>query len=375
MRNIGVALAVGGAVLAAGCQLRIDDGYYYEDGYYADDGWTSPQPGAWSPPVEYFSASSIDVRDAHLAGQLGNVRFRDELVLQTGESYPGTSTVSLHAGYVDWAVMTQLTIQGGLGHEALVPGAILHFDQLQYDPSGLAISVLGCAGTSPGTWDVDQNASSVDVRITEAATPGNRVLSFIAVFDAGFGRQTVAGSFEYSPDQVAAAAAAQPTWDPPTYEEPGTVMVDQGTVRGDLGSVEGFSGDAWLQQAYGSPGYTSVELQTQGSGWATMALLSFEGGIDHGALTPGAHLEFDLQSYGLTYDGTSSLFVTVVGCSGDQPNDWSFDQTATSVTIDVSAGSTPDRVRIDFTARFDYAGRTQVITGSFEVSRGTTTLR
>lgn len=382
MRNIGVALAMGGAVLAAaGCQLRMDD---WGDGYYDDsyDGYdtypTDYGQGRWVAPVEYLGGSTIQVDDARLSGRLGQVSFRDGIVLQTGESYPGTTVVSLYAGYVDWAVMTQISVQGSLAHEALVPGALLRFDANSVytgDPNQLAVTVLGCAGTTPGAWEVDQNASSVEVRVSEGTLAGNLRLQFVATFETSFGTQSVGGEFEYSPDEVTRVANGQPSWNDP-YAPSGTVMIDRGTVRGDMGSVRGFSGDAWLQQATGGPGYGSVELQAQGDGWATMAMLSFDGGLDHAALVPGAHLEFDLNTYQATYDGSSGLFITVIGCAGDRPNEWSFDQSATKTTIDVSVGSAPGRLRIDFSATFDDGyGNRQTVTGSFEMETVAPTLR
>ncbi|MCC7537272.1 MAG: hypothetical protein IT379_13705, partial [Deltaproteobacteria bacterium] len=189
MRNLGVVLAICGAVSASGCSFKWqewDDGTY-QDGY-VDSVDVAGQSGRWTPPAEYVWENRIDVFDAHQSGELGQVRYQDDIVLVSAQAPEGVAVVSVYSGYESWGVMNQISILGGLDHEDLVDGAVLRFDGLGYTAdSSLQVTVLGCSGVRPNTWDVDQNAASVEVRVTPSAVPGRRALHYSATFDSHYG--------------------------------------------------------------------------------------------------------------------------------------------------------------------------------------------
>ena len=67
----------------------------------------------------------------------------------------------------------------------------------------------------------------------------------------------------------------------------------------------------------------------------------------------------------------SDLHVTLIGCSGPAEGAWDWDHSAEEVTIDVSEGSSPETLVIDFRGVFstmpdDGSTREQEIVGSVE---------
>jgi hypothetical protein len=161
------------------------------------------------------------------------------------------------------------------------------------------------------------------------------------------------------PDDTFPDDPANPT-DP--YQSPfdGTLVISDGHLGGSMGDVRDFEGDATSSYGYQGGNYASITVTTtnETAGYSAMTILDLEGGVDNPALTPGASFHFD----GVEQVGGVYLYVT--GCSGPREGSWMFDSGADDVTLDVSEGSTPDTLRMDFDATFTGSGTTE---GSFEV--------
>src|SRR5688500_11146342 len=96
----------------------------------------------------------------------------------SGSSYDGYSSVNVYAQNTSerWAVMSMISISGGLDHPSLVPGARLTFDSSSWgyggDGTELFFSVVGCSGPEPSVWEFDQPAEEVQVQVEAGAAPG-----------------------------------------------------------------------------------------------------------------------------------------------------------------------------------------------------------
>lgn len=196
MRSAALALVLG-VVCLPGCELALL-------GALGDD---EPDE-TLAPPYTYEGQGAIDIRSARLSGTMGHVDgFEGGIWLEQGFDYGGQSSVEIQSrdASANWAVMTMVTVEGGLAHESLTPGASLSFDG-GYATSGrpMFISVLGCAGSADGGWDFDSTADHVDVQVRQGSEPGTQVLDYAATWydptdysGHRLGRQTVTGSFEY----------------------------------------------------------------------------------------------------------------------------------------------------------------------------------
>lgn len=122
------------------------------------------------------------------------------------------------------------------------------------------------------------------------------------------------------------------------------------SLSGDLGAVRGFEGNIWQESGYeyGDVASIQVDSRNRDEGWAVMAALTVEGGLDHADLVPGAVFTFRSDDFDYGYGG-ERLYVSLLGCSGPADGYWEFDQTADEVTIEVQEGSTPEHRRIAYT--------------------------
>lgn len=154
-----------------------------------------------------------------------------------------------------------------------------------------------------------------------------------------------------SDDGSSEPSTAPPPTDP--YSDPyteGAIDFRAETLSGDLGAVRGFEGNIWQESGYeyGDVASIQVDSRNRDEGWAVMAALTVEGGLDHPDLVPGAVFTFRGDDYGYGYDA-ERLYVSLLGCSGPADAYWEFDQTADEVTLQVQEGSTPDHRRIAYT--------------------------
>ena len=165
----------------------------------------------------------------------------------------------------------------------------------------------------------------------------------------------------HEPGTPRAVPPPDPVADPDPYGDyDGTVAISNAHLSGDMGDVHGFDADATYTSGMQSYGVANLTVMTTNAsaGYSAMAIFDVEGGLDHPALTPGASLHFD------GYEGEQGLYIYVTGCSGPREGSWLFDSGAEQVNVDVSEGSTPGTLRMDFDATFTGNGTTE---GSFEV--------
>lgn len=203
LTKLGLVLTIAGmGVLNAGCweiALAVAladndsttdvDPYYYDEPYYYDD------PYYYEPYTEV----TVDVRNQGIQGNLGPVRgFEGNIWQEQGYQYGGVATLQVDArSYPEnWAVMAALTVEGGLDHPDLVPGAILTFSgyDYTYGSDRLYISLLGCSGEADGYWDFDVTADEVTVQVSESDTPGYLRLDYTGTWSDG---STVQGTVDY----------------------------------------------------------------------------------------------------------------------------------------------------------------------------------
>lgn len=132
------------------------------------------------------------------------------------------------------------------------------------------------------------------------------------------------------------------------------LAVDDAYVEGDLGDVNGVSAEARVVSAYESFGHVDVELRAQGRGWAVMHMLD---------------LETDQLRAGDVYDSDDrTSYVSVLGCSGPSDGQWTYDDFADRVVVEVEQGDEPTKLRVHYYAEYErYGERTQVVRGSFDV--------
>lgn len=182
------------ALALSGCYIDISEdssgGWYADDGdaYYYED-----------PSTEIAATATLH------RGDMGRVRgFDGDIVDVTASSYGGYGNVTVISENraEGWAAMSVVTVEGGLDHPALVPGAHFTFDSSSYGSSP-HFSVLGCSGPSNGSWEFDQGASSVEVDVVDTGTPDTVEVRYTARFESydyetgASTPQAVQGSFRY----------------------------------------------------------------------------------------------------------------------------------------------------------------------------------
>lgn len=135
------------------------------------------------------------------------------------------------------------------------------------------------------------------------------------------------------------------------------LMVANGQQSGDMGDIRGFSAPARDLSGTYSPTYTSVRLDSVGSGWWVMSALHISGDLAGPAFAPGTRRTF---TTGVWEEGQPSVSVT--GCSGPEYGNYTFDASESDVEISVQALPNGMR-RMTYTVTFDDGATTQ---GSFD---------
>lgn len=135
-------------------------------------------------------------------------------------------------------------------------------------------------------------------------------------------------------------------------------------IKGDLGTVEDMQDGVWSQRGTALSGFSMVEVQSSGSGWAAMTQLELQGNFSDPAFAPGAVLVFDESGY-----GPDGLEASVVGCSGQTPGAWDYDQHANTVTLEISESIRAGYLHIEMTTEFEHEGDTQSCTTNFDVAQ------
>ncbi len=202
----GACLLLVGASSAGGCYTGPD---FHDETPSATD---RPSAGSSRAPTGSTGGSTSNggygstvttVGVANLHGSMGHVaNFASTQGQLHVTASPTLATVQTDA--VDtsqhWWAMTRLTINGGLDHPDLHPGAQVVFDpQHPVSPGGLDVMVVGCSGPRQGDYTYDAHATGVVLNVKPGSSPDTRAIAYTAYFDGPTGRQTVEGEFEYSP--------------------------------------------------------------------------------------------------------------------------------------------------------------------------------
>lgn len=160
-------------------------------------------------------------------------------------------------------------------------------------------------------------------------------------------------------------------WRAPESAAP--VDVVNSRISGDMGEVIGVDGAATYEGGWGDADFATVDMRVRDTSapFVMMSVVEITGGID--ALEPGTRASFqndDVPAY-----DPAALSVRVLGCSGPNEGEWKFDQYADRVDVEVSQGSAPGYVRVDYVAYFEWYSEgaaspvDQRAQGSFEVRR------
>lgn len=134
-------------------------------------------------------------------------------------------------------------------------------------------------------------------------------------------------------------------------------------LQGSLGNVASFAAAAPELRITGTSSNAVVRIDALNDSerWWAMNSLTISGGLNHPSLQPGAHLTFSGSSA-----SANGLRVSVLGCSGPSRNNYTYDHSAQTTTVDVLPGSDATHNRMVFTAVFVNGTQTQQVQGSFE---------
>lgn len=168
------------------------------------------------------------------------------------------------------------------------------------------------------------------------------------------------GSGGATPGAVASNNAPSVTVTPDTMpaRPPSASTVDR--LEGTAGEVRNFaSATPSLAMYAGGRGFRLTATDATGR-WQMMAQLEFAAPLTDATWPVGTTRTINL---GGAPAGSESL--RAISCSGPASADYTFDATPRQVTVQVSAGESPDARVVTFTQTFDAAQR---VTGAFEYS-------
>lgn len=159
--------------------------------------------GAYSGS-SYEDTPTVRGRGQLLQGDLGEYQGMQtaapELVLRQRSATYATVRLDHDDVRANAWMMTELTIEGGLSHPALRPGAHLTFDanHRSAEAPGLDVSVLGCSGPERDRFTYDRRADTTDVDVF-AGDDGKYLLVFTGRFTHDGAQQVVRGAFQFAP--------------------------------------------------------------------------------------------------------------------------------------------------------------------------------
>lgn len=155
---------------------------------------------------------------------------------------------------------------------------------------------------------------------------------------------------------------------PPTNSRTQTIVGQGEALVGSMGEYSNFNtGDSEMRITTSRSGATSASQvlssvrldaeDTRVNRWV-MTQLTVYGGLLNPMFTPGMTATFNTQS-------NTGVGVQVLGCSGPQRGNYTFDHSATQVTVHVEAGPRDNSRRMTFDANFQGPTGPQVVHGSF----------
>lgn len=185
---------------------------------------------------------------------------------------------------------------------------------------------------------------------------------------------------DYAPIEEVTRERDRPVSSPTDVEEPpapdvgydygaSTLVLQNPTLVGAVGDVTGLRTENVSRiDGWGDAYWADVSTVGDGDNGAAMTILTFEGGLDHPDLGPGARLTFRLGE-----PATSEVMVYTIGCSGPAEDMWEFDEPASETTVEVEEHPDDPAVLVySYEARFadgyygDTPGEPSVVRGSFE---------
>lgn len=125
----------------------------------------------------------------------------------------------------------------------------------------------------------------------------------------------------------------------------GALTVANGNQSGAMGSVRDFAGAASRHSGYYDSYGANLRIDSEGRGWWVMSSISVTGDLAGAAFAPGTHRVFTSGTY------SADENVSVIGCSGPEYGNYTFDGPADEVTIDVTDLGGGQR-RMSFVARY-----------------------
>lgn len=152
----------------------------------------------------------------------------------------------------------------------------------------------------------------------------------------------------------------------PTNNLPsGTDVTEANAERfeGSLGSVRSFSHTDGSLRLVRSAATLSArtDAEDRTAGYWVMTQVQLQGSLTTGSLVPGRHLHFPPSP-----EARYGFSLSVVGCAGPRRDNFTYDQPAREVDVDVAEGDEPGTQRILYTAVFDGpGGERQEVRGSF----------
>ncbi len=122
--------------------------------------WEGEPPVGEHVPVVQTSGE-LAIQDAVMLGNYGSIGLIEPIeAVAKGWSEPDYTTISLEATAPNGRVaMLMLELQVGL--DELVPRTVFTDED-----HSLAVTVIGCAGSASGSWDIDDAATSVRVTVS-----------------------------------------------------------------------------------------------------------------------------------------------------------------------------------------------------------------
>ncbi len=128
----------------------------------------------------------------------------------------------------------------------------------------------------------------------------------------------------------------------------GNIQAFDARIAGDIGDMRDMNNDAVID-GYDEGDYTTLEVVTENDNGAAMHWIEIYGGLHHPALRPGAQLTFRDGNYPTN---PNELHIQAMGCAGQgrAAYDWTMDEPASQITMNVEQGDTPDTLRVNYTA-------------------------
>ena len=146
----------------------------------------------------------------------------------------------------------------------------------------------------------------------------------------------------------APSLTGRPSGGRPTPAVSESLRVNSGQQAGSMGDIRNFTGVATRLEGNYSPSYSHLRLDSEGSfGWV-MSSINVSGDLAGPEFAPGTHR---IYTNGVPSEGEGEGSVSVVGCSGEEFGNYTFDgpPAETEILIVQLAG---DARRMDYTLTF-----------------------